>query len=136
MLRPVPHQITEGFGSMTPFREEHGLPPHRGVDFASPLGTTVNAPLKGVATIGWDDGVGNFVIVRGAYVNGRDRLWYQAHLYHLSEILVASGQEVIAGVDIGLVGNTGEFTSGPHLHMGLQRLMTGQWQWIDPEEYI
>ena len=136
MLRPVPHQIIEPFGSMTDERRALGLPAHRGIDLAAPLGTVVTAPFAGAATTGQDDGVGNFVIITGAYRNGRDRLWFKAHLYHLSKITVSNGQKVEAGMDVGFVGNTGRLITAPHLHLGLQRLVGGGWCWVDPEEYL
>lgn len=51
---------------------------------------------------------------------------------HLSDIVVKEGSQIKAGQSIANVGNTGELSTGPHLHFEL-------WyngQPINPEEYI
>lgn len=51
---------------------------------------------------------------------------------HLSQVHVSQGDIVQSGDAIGVVGNTGELTSGPHLHFELWHKGAA----INPEEYI
>jgi lipoprotein NlpD len=51
---------------------------------------------------------------------------------HLSQVHVKQGDIVQPGDAIGVVGNTGELTSGPHLHFELWHKGVA----INPEEYI
>jgi murein DD-endopeptidase MepM/ murein hydrolase activator NlpD len=104
---------------------------HKGVDFAASVGTPVFATQGG--TVSWAGpgatapGVwgGNEIHVLG---NGIET-WFA----HLSQIGVKLGQNVRAGQQIGLSGNTG-ITSGPHLHFGT---FAGGWpNDIDPLAYL
>jgi murein DD-endopeptidase MepM/ murein hydrolase activator NlpD len=104
---------------------------HKGVDFAASVGTPVFATQGG--TVSWAGpgatapGVwgGNEIHVLG---NGIET-WFA----HLSQIGVKLGQNVRAGQQIGLSGNTG-ITSGPHLHFGT---FNGGWpNDIDPLAYL
>lgn len=88
---------------------------HRGVDFAAPLGTGVFAAAEGtVIRIGHQaDGFGHFVEI--LHPNGMVTLYA-----HLSRIDVRSGQQLLAGERLGLVGNSG-YSTGPHLHLEVRR---------------
>lgn len=62
---------------------------------------------------------------------------YLSFYAHLSEICVAVGEKVVAGQVIGLTGNTGKYTTGPHLHFGVTSGSTiGTKDWIDPLAYL
>ncbi|MFO7869520.1 MAG: M23 family metallopeptidase [Bacteroidales bacterium] len=57
---------------------------------------------------------------------------YLSFYKHVSKLLKKTGDKVLAGEGIAVIGNTGEITSGPHLHFEL-------WQNgvpVNPEEYI
>nr|WP_113869243.1 murein DD-endopeptidase MepM [Brenneria salicis]NMN91494.1 murein DD-endopeptidase [Brenneria salicis ATCC 15712 = DSM 30166]RBP58014.1 murein DD-endopeptidase [Brenneria salicis ATCC 15712 = DSM 30166]RLM29078.1 murein DD-endopeptidase MepM [Brenneria salicis ATCC 15712 = DSM 30166] len=83
--------------------------PHKGVDFAMPIGTPVLAVGDGEVLIAKRSGAaGNYVVIR----HGRQ---YTTRFMHLNRILVKPGQKVKRGDRIGLSGNTGRST-GPHLH--------------------
>lgn len=82
--------------------------PHRGTDYAAPRGTPVRSVGDGVVQVaGYRGANGNYVKIRhnGTYTTG---------YLHLSQIAVASGEEVEQGETIGYVGSTGRST-GPHL---------------------
>lgn len=85
------------------------IAPHRGVDFAMPVGTPVLAVADGEVIVSKNgDGAGNYVAIR----HGRQ---YTTRYMHLKKLLVKSGQKVKRGDRIALSGNTGRST-GPHLH--------------------
>lgn len=85
------------------------IAPHRGVDFAVPVGTPVLAVGDGEVMVSKRDGAaGNYVAIR----HGRQ---YMTRYMHLKKLLVKPGQKVKRGDRIALSGNTGRST-GPHLH--------------------
>lgn len=82
---------------------------HKGVDWATPVGTAVCASSAGtVARAGWGSGYGYVVYIN--HPNGT-----QTRYGHLSKIYVSVGQYVNQGDVIAASGNTGRST-GPHLH--------------------
>lgn len=82
---------------------------HRGVDWATPVGTAVCASSAGtVARAGWGSGYGYVVYIN--HPNGT-----QTRYGHLSKIYVSVGEYVNQGDIIAASGNTGRST-GPHLH--------------------
>lgn len=98
---------------------------HKGVDWATPIGTAVMASSTGtVARAGWGSGYGYVV-----YINHADGK--QTRYAHLSKVLVSSGQKVSQGDKIALSGNTG-VSSGPHVHFEI--LVNGKQ--VDPFEYL
>lgn len=85
------------------------IAPHKGVDFALPLGTPVLAVGDGEVVVAKRDGAaGNYVAIR----HGRQ---YMTRYMHLKKLLVKPGEKVKRGDRIALSGNTGRST-GPHLH--------------------
>ncbi|MBU1346113.1 MAG: M23 family metallopeptidase [Alphaproteobacteria bacterium] len=94
---------------------EPGARMHKGVDIAAPRGTTVYSAAEGeIVRIGRQpSGYGNFIEMR--HPNGMTSMYA-----HLSRIDVASGDRVLAGERIGLVGSTG-YSTGPHLHFEVRR---------------
>ncbi|MCR3755741.1 MAG: peptidoglycan DD-endopeptidase MepM [Sodalis sp. Psp] len=85
------------------------IAPHRGVDFAVPIGTPVLAAGDGEVIVSKRDGTaGNYVAIRHG-------CQYMTRYMHLKKLLVKPGQKVKRGDHIALSGNTGRST-GPHLH--------------------
>lgn len=85
------------------------IAPHKGVDFAVPIGTPVLAVGDGEVIVSKRSGAaGNYVAIR----HGRQ---YMTRYMHLKTLLVKPGQKVKRGDRIALTGNTGRST-GPHLH--------------------
>ncbi len=82
---------------------------HRGIDWATPIGTSVVASSGGtVVRAGWGAGYGYCVYIQ--HPNGM-----MTRYGHLKKVLVSTGQTVKQGERIALSGNTGVST-GPHLH--------------------
>lgn len=82
---------------------------HKGIDWATPVGTAVMASSAGTVTkAGWGKGYGYVVYID--HSDGR-----QTRYGHLSKVLVSPGQTVSQGQKIALSGNTGVST-GPHVH--------------------
>ncbi len=111
--------ITQYFGG-TEFAARNasvygGRPYHPGVDFGTPRGTPINAPLSGTVRA-----TGNTDLVPGCYSWGKWTLIDHPNglstLYaHQDVISVSPGQKVSTGDIIGYSGNTG-YSTGPHLH--------------------
>ena len=97
---------------------------HTGIDIPGDIGTPIRAAGEGkvvYAGMGvyrggenvYDDPYGNAIVIEHSFSYKGEPLFT---LYaHLDEILVAEGQEVLAGELIGYMGTTGR-TTGPHLH--------------------
>ncbi len=98
---------------------------HKGVDWATPTGTSVYASNGGrVSRAGWGSGYGYVVYID--HEDGR-----QTRYGHLSKILVKVGQTVKQGERIALSGSTGVST-GPHVHFEI--LINGKQ--VDPLKYL
>ncbi len=98
---------------------------HKGVDWATPVGTAVMASNGGVVTrAGWGRGYGYVVYI--SHSDGRETRYG-----HLSKILVKTGQSVKQGEKIALSGNTGVST-GAHLHF---EILIGGSQ-VNPLDYL
>lgn len=107
-VRPRSSEITSGFGTGRVFNGAV-TSRHLGVDFAGNVGDTIRAANRGVvALVDTFFLAGNVVYIdHGAGV--------VTGYFHLSKPLVATGDTVVRGQRIALVGQTGRVT-GPHLH--------------------
>ncbi len=84
------------------------LKPHRGTDFAAPIGTPILATADGVVSKSEKRG-GN-----GNYVKIRHNGTYETQYLHMKSRKVKVGEYVKQGEVIGYVGMTGN-TGGPHV---------------------
>jgi murein DD-endopeptidase MepM/ murein hydrolase activator NlpD len=121
---PARGRISGVFGSQ---RVLNGQPrqPHYGLDIAAPTGTPVSAALGGRVTLSGEHFFFGQLLVLD-HGHGVNTLYA-----HLSERLVAEGQEVAQGDPIGRIGATGRVT-GPHLHFCLSWYQT----WLDPQPLL
>jgi murein DD-endopeptidase MepM/ murein hydrolase activator NlpD len=107
-LKPRTSVITSEFGSGRLFNGQLTAR-HLGVDFRGAVGDPVRAANRGVVTL-----VDNFFLAGNVVYIDHGGGVVTAY-FHLSKPLVAIGDTVKRGQEIGLVGNTGRVT-GPHLH--------------------
>jgi murein DD-endopeptidase MepM/ murein hydrolase activator NlpD len=116
-FNPLEGTVTQGFNS----EEEHF-----GVDIVAPKNEAVKAVLRGTVIFAeWTVETGYVIHIQ--HENNLSSIYK-----HNSVLLKKEGEEVKAGEAIAIVGNTGELTTGPHLHFEL-------WQGgvaLDPSNYI
>jgi murein DD-endopeptidase MepM/ murein hydrolase activator NlpD len=108
--------ITQLFGKTVAAKKLYVSGTHNGVDFGTPIGTSVRATLSGTI---WATGntdlspncysYGKWVLIK--HGNGISSLYG-----HLSQIKVKEGDTLVTGDLIGYSGNTG-YSTGPHLHL-------------------
>jgi murein DD-endopeptidase MepM/ murein hydrolase activator NlpD len=107
-LKPRTSAITSEFGAGRVFNGQLTAR-HLGVDFRGAVGEPVRAANRGVVVL-----VDNFFLAGNVIYIDHGAGVVTAY-FHLSKALVAAGDTVKRGQEIGLVGNTGRVT-GPHLH--------------------
>lgn len=107
---PASGPITTYFGQVGPTSPRG----HAGLDIAAPWGTPVVAAHTGqVVFAGPNGGYG----IQATLEHGYELSTLYAHL---SQIYVASGEQVERGQVIGLIGSTG-YSTGPHLHFEIRQ---------------
>lgn len=99
---------------------------HYGVDLVSDPNARISSVLRGtVIFAGWTLETGYSIYVQ-----------HDANLVsvykHNNELLKKTGQKVNAGEAIAIIGNSGEQSTGPHLHFELWH----NGKALDPEQYI
>jgi murein DD-endopeptidase MepM/ murein hydrolase activator NlpD len=122
---PVRGALTSKFGPrVSPFTGKRAL--HAGIDIGSPAGTEIRSPASGkVVVAAYDGRMGKFIRIDHGY-------GIETTYGHLSKIHVKYGDKVHRGDLIGLVGSTGKFSTGPHLHYQVAVNDTV----VDPIHYI
>ncbi len=121
--------------NFSPARTLNGVTrPHDGVDIAAPLGSSVySPPVDGVVVANRFDegGYGNYVVIMTKLGDGTPILTLYGHLEDPSPFEL--GAPVLAGTEIGQVGQTGNAT-GPTLHyeerVGLSTSLDANGDWI------
>ena len=99
--------ITSSFGRrIHPITQKHTL--HNGIDLRASYEEVYSMLPGTVHKTGEDKRSGKYIII----ATGGYKLSY----CHLSKIQVRQGEQVIAGMPIGISGNSG-LSSGPHLHI-------------------
>ncbi|MDO8579726.1 MAG: peptidoglycan DD-metalloendopeptidase family protein [bacterium] len=97
-------------------RKTQGLHGYNGIDIGAPTGTPVYASAGGVVLLarsyGYNGGYGQYIVV--SHANGTQTLYA-----HLSRVLISSGEVVLKGQTIGLVGSSGKST-GSHIHFEIR----------------
>jgi len=114
LASPVTPDVRQHIGSVFGDARDGGSRKHEGIDIFAARHTPVVAAADGVVRIGTNRLGGNVIWLRPK--NRSISLYYA----HLDSQLVTTGQSVIAGDTLGLIGNTGNAkTTPPHLHFGI-----------------
>lgn len=99
---------------------------HYGIDLAAPSNEAVKAVRDGtVVYTGWSVETGYSVMIQH---QGNELSVYK----HNSALLKNQGETVRAGDPIAIIGNSGEYTTGPHLHFELWKNGVP----VDPVQFI
>lgn len=122
---PMPSRASSEFGMRRhPTTGQYKM--HNGIDLPVPSGTRLNALGDGVVTaVGYESGGGRYIMVR--YANGLESFYC-----HLQSTSAKQGQRVSMGQEIARSDNTGQWTTGAHLHMGIKK----NGQYINPRSVL
>ncbi len=120
-LKPVDGFVTRGYQT-----QDLLVDPHYGLDIAAEIGTPVKSAADGIVMFsGWTNDAGHVLVIQHEY-------GYVTIYKHNQRNLVQSLEKVTKGQVIALVGNTGEITSGSHLHFEIWKNGLP----LDPQQYI
>ena len=99
---------------------------HYGVDIVMPQNSPVHSISEGIVVFSeWTSETGYVIIIE--HLNGLTSIYK-----HNSSLVKSQGERVETGEIIAFTGNTGELTTGPHLHFELWY----QGEPVDPQSYI
>lgn len=99
---------------------------HYGIDFGMPVGSIVRASASGIVVFA------DYTINDGYKIILSHSKGYITVYKHLSQILKKERDFVKQGDIIGLSGNTGKLTTGPHLHFEIWKYQTP----LDPQKIL
>ena len=122
-MLPFPNkQLTGHFGKVRTF---NGAPtnPHRGTDWGAKEGTPIPAVGNGTIRLVQYSKVLGWVIVQTVWAD--NKTWFVGYCHLKEKPTLKVGSKVSVGDKIGLVGNTGSASSGPHLHATLSDSLRG-----------
>ena len=109
---------------------------HKGIDLRAHndivLATEDKGEVKAVDNVGKDRG-GRFLTIEYTRLDGTK---YEVTYRHLNEAKVKVGDQVKAGAEVAISGNTGSAKTGPHLHMEVRKTVDGKTSLMDPKEYL
>jgi len=116
-FKPVDGLITQSFNA-----DEK----HYGVDVVSKENELIKSTLGGIVVFSsWTSETGNVIAIQHA--NN-----FVSIYKHNSVLLKQQGETVVVGESIAVIGNSGKWSSGPHLHFELWHNN----QAVNPENYI
>ena len=114
---PISGIITDKFDSKTK---------HFGIDLVAKEKTRISSVLEGTVVIS------NWTSETGYVIGIQHKNNYFSLYKHNSVLLKSVGDFVNASDHIAIIGNSGELSSGPHLHFELWHKGTP----VNPEDYI
>jgi len=104
---------------------------HYGIDYHLPEDTPIKAATDGTVTRTFNNELGGKVL----QISERNNQYHQWYM-HLNDFKVEVGDEVQAGDVVALSGNTGDQTTGPHLHFQRMKGGVGNKYAEDPKSFI
>lgn len=116
-VAPVSGEISAGFNASED---------HLGVDILAPQNTAIKAARDGIVFLS------EFTSANGNVIGIQHDNNLITFYKHNSQLLKKVGDRVKAGEAVAIIGNTGELTSGPHLHFELWH----EGQAVDPTEFL
>lgn len=122
---PMVTPITSFFGTRRSWNGGPANSYHEGIDFDGDVGDDIHAAAAGRVILA------ERLTVRGSAVFLDHGAGVVSGYFHMSELIVQTGQIVEAGDLLGRVGATGLVT-GPHLHWELR--VNGRW--VDPAPWL
>lgn len=114
---PLTGLISDGYNNKTK---------HFGIDLVAKEKSRISSVLEGTVIIS------HWAYETGYVIGVQHRNDYLSFYKHNSVLLKSVGDYVNAGDHIAIIGNSGEFSSGPHLHFELWHKGTP----VNPENYI
>ena len=114
---PLSGLISDGYNSKTK---------HFGIDLVAKEKSRISSVLEGTVIIS------HWAYETGYVIGVQHKNDYLSFYKHNSVLLKSVGDYVNAGDHIAIIGNSGEFSSGPHLHFELWHKGTP----VNPENYI
>ena len=116
-LSPIKGEVTDGYNKKKK---------HFGIDVVGKRGSLITSVSDGVVvTSDWTKETGFVIAVQ--HSEG-----FLSFYKHNSKLLKGVGEFVRAGDPVSVIGNSGELTSGPHLHFELWK----NGESVNPENYI
>ena len=119
--------VTQGFGpqtnpSLKDLYKSLGLTGHNGLDLRAPMDTDAFACFKGSVISAQEDSTGGKELKLRSDEKLISGISYrlEAIYYHLNDWIAKQGAGVLLGERIAKTGNTGKYTTAPHLHFGLK----------------
>lgn len=123
-ILPFPlKRITGEFNTRSAYRIRNGLGAHRGTDWAMPLNTPIPAVSSGTIKYVGRSSILGHVIVQTVWA--REKVWYVGYCHMAKAPTLKVGDKIEVGQTIGLLGNSGSASSGPHLHATLATTIKG-----------
>jgi murein DD-endopeptidase MepM/ murein hydrolase activator NlpD len=114
---PLSGLISDGYNNKTK---------HFGIDLVAKEKSRISSVLEGTVIIS------HWAYETGYVIGVQHKNDYLSFYKHNSVLLKSVGDYVNAGDHIAIIGNSGEFSSGPHLHFELWHKGTP----VNPENYI
>lgn len=125
---PVNGRISTDYGTIRYVNKATISSRHNAIDIANKKGTKIIAPANGIVTYnGFLEITGNTIIIDHG-------LGIFSQYYHLDKSFVEKDDYLLAGTEIGTVGQTG-FSTGPHLHFAIYNhgVYINPWKFFDKD---
>lgn len=133
--------INQLFGdNMVPYYKQMGLKGHNGLDFHADMDTPCYAVFDGKCIKASTEdkeslSAGRFIWIESNPAEEDGVMTkYQAVYFHLNHVQVKVGDSITSGQQIGLTGNSGQYTTGPHLHFGTYKYILKDGQYVNPNQ--